>query len=396
MLRSYTILTLHGIAVRVHPSFGILLLWVVFHWGVQSGGGFGHLLFGLVLLFSVFTFVVFHELGHSLMALQYGVRVHDITLLPIGGVSRLDHVPNGARREAMISLAGPAANVALIAALLPWLLAYGSANSFSSVSQYIDLLDDVSVGGLLMSFVFVNVALVVFNLAPVFPLDGGRIFRAVLTAFIGRDRATRTAVAVGQVLAVAIAVIGILAGDFMLPLMALFAIFAAYGEGKAVKLEAALRRLRVGAFALWDMGGIAPDRPLRHAMSGGARDMAVTDGGHVIGMLWQRQVLSDSSGGGSDLTIAEVMDTNLVMVNITDSVYDVQQRMRETGRWAVPVVEDGFYRGIFTTDRFIHVYRYVNGQSRSTQWVDLALSRFAEFRAALTRQSREWWRRGRA
>jgi Zn-dependent protease len=396
MLRSYTILTLHGIAVRVHPSFGILLLWVIFHWGVQSGGGFWHLMFGLVLLFSVFTFVVLHELGHSLMALQYGVRVHDITLLPIGGVSRLDHVPNGARREAMISLAGPAANVALIAALLPWLLIYGAANSYSSVRQYFDLLDDVSVGGLLMSFIFVNFALVVFNLAPVFPLDGGRILRAALTAFIGRDRATRAAVMIGQALAVVIGVIGILAGDFMLPLMALFAIFAAYGEGRAVKLEAALRRLRVGQFALWDSGGIAPDRPLRYAMTGGPRDMAVTDGGHVIGMIWRRQVLSDSSGGGSDVTIGEVMDTNILTVSVNDSVYEVQQFMRETGRWAVPVVEDGFYRGIFTTDRFIHVYRYVNGQRLSTQWVDMALARLTEFRAALTRQSREWWRRGRA
>lgn len=396
MLRSYTILTLHGIAVRVHPSFGILLLWVIFHWGVQSGGGFGHLLFGLILLFSVFTFVVLHELGHSLMALQYGVRVHDITLLPIGGVARLDHVPNGARREAMISLAGPATNVALIAALLPWLFAYGAANSYSSVSQYIDLLDDVSVGGLLMSFVFVNAALVVFNLAPVFPLDGGRVLRAALTAFVGRDRATRMAVMIGQALAVVIGIVGILAGDFMLPLMALFAIFAAYGEGRAVRLEAALRRLRVGQFALWDSGGIAPDRPLRYAMTGGPRDMAVTDGGQVIGMIWRRQVLSDSSGGGSDLTIGEVMDTNLVTVDVNDSVYEVQQLMRETGRWAVPVVEDGFYRGIFTTDRFIHVYRYVNGQNLSTQWVDLVLTRLAEFRASLTRQSREWWRRGRA
>jgi CBS domain-containing protein len=279
---------------------------------------------------------------------------------------------------------------------LPWLLIYGAANSYSSLRQYFDLLDDVSVGGLLMSFIFVNFALVVFNLAPVFPLDGGRILRAALTAFIGRDRATRAAVMIGQALAVIIGIIGILAGDFMLPLMALFAIFAAYGEGRAVKLEAALRRLRVGQFALWDSGGIAPDRPLRYAMTGGPRDMAVTDGGHVIGMIWRRQVLSDSSGGGSDVSIGQVMDTNILTVSVNDSVYEVQQLMRETGRWAVPVVEDGFYRGIFTTDRFIHVYRYVNGQRLSTQWVDMAFARLTEFRAALTRQSREWWRRGRA
>jgi Zn-dependent protease len=394
MLRSFTILSIHGIAVRVHPSFGILLLWVIFHWGIQSGGGVGKLLFGLTLLVTVFAFVVLHELGHSLMAMQYGVRVHDITLLPIGGVARLDHVPNGARREAGVALAGPAVNVAIAALLLPLLLAYGAARSFSSFSDYLHLLNEISFGGMLASLVFVNVALVAFNLAPVFPLDGGRIFRAALSAVVGRDRATRVAVAVGQVLAVIIAIIGIVAGDFVLPLMALFVIFAAYGEGRAVRLEAALRRLQVGQFALWDMGGISPDRPLRYALRGGPRDIAVTDGGHVVGMLWRRQVLTDLAGGASDLSVAEVMDQQVIAVDIGDSVYDVQQRMRETGRWAVPVIEDGYYRGIFTTDRFIHVYRYVNGQQRSTQLFEQLAGRLGELRTSLTRPSRAWWRRG--
>jgi hypothetical protein len=88
------------------------------------------------------------------------------------------------------------------------------------------------------------------------------------------------------------------------------------------------------------------------------------------------------------------MDQHVVAVDISDSVYDVQQRMRETGRWAVPVIEDGFYRGIFTTDRFIHVYRYVNGQHRSTQLFEQAAGRLGELRTALTRPSRAWWRRG--
>jgi Zn-dependent protease len=394
MLRSFTILSIHGIAVRVHPSFGILLLWVIFHWGIQSGGGIGQLLFGLTLLVTVFAFVVLHELGHSLMAMQYGVRVHDITLLPIGGVARLDHVPNGARREAGVALAGPAVNVAITALLLPLLLAYGAAHAFSSMSDYMHLLNETSFGGMLASLIFVNIALVIFNLAPVFPLDGGRIFRAILSAFVGRDRATRVAVAVGQCLAVFIGIVGVMAGDFVLPLMALFVIFAAYGEGRAVKLEAALRRLHVGQFALWDMGGISPDRPLRYALRGGPRDIAVTDGGHVVGMLWRRQVLSDLAGGASELSVADVMDQQVVAVNIGDSVYEVQQRMRETGRWAVPVIEDGYYRGIFTTDRFIHVYRYVNGQHRSTQLFEHVAGRLGELRTALTRPSRTWWRRG--
>lgn len=396
MFRSFTIMTIHGIAIRVHPSFGILLLWVIFRWGMQGGGGFGQLLFGLTLLFMVFAFVVLHELGHSLMALQYGVRVHDITLLPIGGVARLDHVPNKPRWEASVALAGPAVNIAIAALLLPLMLAYGAAHSLGSLADYGALLDDISLGGMLASLILVNFVLIFFNLAPVFPLDGGRIFRACLTHFVGRDQATRVAVAVGQVLAVVIAIAGIMIGDFVLPLMALFVIFAAYGEGRAVRLEAGLRRLNVGQFALWDMGGISPDRQLRTALRGGPRDIAVTDGGHVIGMLWRRSILSEISAGASDTAVGDIMDTDVVTVDVNDSVYDVQQTMRETGRWAVPVVEDGFYRGIFTTDRFIHVYRYVNGQQRSTQLFELAANRLGEVRASLMRQSRMWGRRGRA
>ena len=394
MFRSFTILTIHGIAIRVHPSFGILLLWVIFHWGMSSGGGIERLLFGLTLLFMVFTFVVLHELGHSLMALQYGVRVHDITLLPIGGVARLDHVPNRPRWEASVALAGPAVNIAIAVMLFPLLMVYGAATSRSSLHDYVILLDDVGFGGMLVSLIFVNIALVVFNLAPVFPLDGGRVLRACLTHFSGRDQATRVAVAVGQTLAIVIAIIGISIGDFVLPLMALFVVFAAYGEGRAVRLEAGLRRLNVGQFALWDMGGISPDRPLRNALRGGPRDIVVTDGGQVVGMLWRRQVLSELSAGSHDTLVNQVMDTDVVTADVNDSVYGVQQRMRETGQWAVPIVEDGYYRGIFTTDRFIHVYRYVNGQQRSTQLIDLALNRLADIRASLLRPGRAWWRRG--
>lgn len=396
MLRSYTVLTIHGIAIRVHPTFGILLLWVIFHWGIQSGGGLTGLLFGFTLMMALFLFVVLHELGHSMMAIEYGVRVHDITLLPIGGVVRLDHLPDGGRREAMIALAGPAVNLAIAAALLPVVLAYGASQSFGSLRDYLDELSAVGFGGLLISLFFVNLTLVIFNLVPAFPMDGGRILRASASAFVGRERATRFAVIVGQLLALVIAAIGIYAGDLLLPLMALFVIVAAHGEGRAVRLESALRRLRVGQFALWDKGGIAPDKTLRQAHGGDPKDTAVTDGGLVLGMLWRRQILADLAAGKSDTRVADLMDTLVISVELNDSVYDVQQLMRETGRWAVPVVEEGFYRGIFTTDRFAHVYRYVNGQSSTAKLQHLLAARLAEFRASRTRASREWWRRIRA
>jgi CBS domain-containing protein len=134
-----------------------------------------------------------------------------------------------------------------------------------------------------------------------------------------------------------------------------------------------MRRLRVGQFAVWDRGGLAPGDPLSSALSGGPRDVAVTEHGKVVGMVWRRELLHMLNGGIGNRTVGEMMDREVVAVGIDDSVYDVQQQMQRLNRWAVPVTEDGQYRGIFTSDRFIHVYRYLNAQSpERRRWVEFA------------------------
>jgi Zn-dependent protease len=363
MMRSLTLGRIWGIEIRVHPSFALVLVWAAFQWGINNDGGLAALIYGLVLVAFVFLCVVLHELGHCLMALQYGVRVQDITLLPIGGVARLENATLRPGHEALIALAGPLVNVAILVALFPLLLLFGVLTGNHSVVDYLNYLDDVAPGGLLVYLFFTNVLLVVFNLLPAFPMDGGRVLRAGLSTITSREQATKFAVALGQVLAVLMGIIGLWFGDYLLPLISVFIIVAAYAEGRAVKLESAMRRLRVGQFALWDMGGISAHHPLTYALRGGPRDVVVTDGTKVIGMLWRHQLLPGLNGGAAGKTVAEVMDPNVVTVDVDDSVYDVQQRMHEMNRWAMPVTEAGQYRGIFTADRFVHVYRYLNAQT---------------------------------
>jgi Zn-dependent protease len=362
MMRSWTLGRIWGIDIRVHPSFALVLVWAAFHWGLGDNGGFEAIIYGLILVGFVFLCVVLHELGHSIMAMQYGVRVQDITLLPIGGVARLENATLLPRHEVLIALAGPAVNVAILVALFPLMLLFGVLSGNNSVIDYLNYLDDVAPSGLLVYLFFTNIMLVAFNLLPAFPMDGGRVLRAGLSAFTGREQATRFAVALGQVLAVLLAIVGLWFGDYLLPLVSIFIIVAAYAEGRAVKLESAMRRLRVGQFALWDMGGISANHPLTYALRGGPRDVVVTDGTKVIGMLWRHQLLPGLNGGAGR-TVADVMDRNVVTVDVDDSVFDVQQRMHEMNRWAMPVTEAGHYRGIFTADRFVHVYRYLNAQS---------------------------------
>lgn len=358
MMRSLTLGRIHDISIKVHPTFGLVVLWVFYRWGVN--GNTGSLIFGLILVALVFACVVIHELGHSFMAMQYRIQVHDITLLPVGGMARIEQVPTRPRSEILIALAGPAMNVAIALALLPLLLLFCVVRGVDSPGALVAYLNHVSPGGLLVYLFFTNVMLVLFNMLPAFPMDGGRVLRASLSAAFGRDRGTRIAVWVGQGLAVALGLFGLWLGDYLLPLVSLVVIVVARAEGRTVRLESAMRRLRVGQFALWDMGGISPRQPLTYALRGGPRDLAVTEGGRVIGMVWRHQLLQEMHRGTAGRTVGDVMDRNVVTADVDDSVYDVQQQMNRLHRWAIPITEGGLYRGIFTADRFVHVYRQLS------------------------------------
>jgi len=362
MQSSLTLGRVREIEVKLHPTFGLVVLYVFFNWGSEAAGlgAIAAIAFGLVLITLVFGCVLLHELGHSFMAMHYGIRVHDVTLSVIGGVARIEHFPAKPRTEALIALAGPAVNLAIIVALFPLVLLYGVVQGFDSPRDYIDRIFSISPGGLLLALFYANTLIMLFNLLPAFPMDGGRVLRAGLSAIVGRETGTRTAVLVAQALAVLMAIVSLIwLHSLTAALIALFVVIMAQAEGRVVRLEAAMRRLRVGQYALWDMGGIPPHQPLTYALRGGPRDVAVTDGGQVVGMLWRHQVLNALQGGGAGVRVADVMDPEVVTANVDESVYDVQQRMNRLNCWAIPVVEDGQYRGIFTADRFVHVYHQI-------------------------------------
>ena len=361
MGRSLVIGRVRGIDIKVHPTFLLVLPWVALNWGYLGGYGVAGAGFGLVLVLILFAFVVLHELGHSLLALHYGVGVRDITLLPIGGVARIEQLPVDPWREIAIALAGPAVNFVIALLFFPPVLLIASAQGVSNPLELLPLLTDVTPLSFIIYLFFTNVMLVLFNLLPAFPMDGGRVLRAFLTFFAGRLTATRLAVALGQVLGLALAILALFARSPSLLLVAIFVVIAATTEGTAIRVEDTMRKLRVGQFILWDMGGVGEHHPLPYALRGGPRDVAVVSAdGRVLGMLWRHEVMQALNGGASRYrTVRELMDAGAIIADVDDTVYDVQQRMIAAGRWAVPVTENGLYRGIFTSDRFWHVYRYV-------------------------------------
>ena len=359
MLRSFRLGKIRGIDVNIHPTFGLVFVWALVQWGLSPNGGVTPFLLGCVFVVLVFFSVLLHELGHCAMALQYGTRVLDITLWPIGGVARIEQMPVHPRGEVLISLAGPAINLAIFVAILPVLLFIAVVGGGDAVLSEGYFLDGILPIQLLTYLAIVNIVIMLFNLLPAFPMDGGRVLRAVLATPLGRERATSVAVGVGISFAVVMLAIGLWQRQLGLIIFAVFVMLAAHAEGRTVRVESAMRRLRVGQFALWDMGGVAPHHPLTFALRGGPRDLVVTDNGEVIGMLWRSQLLEGLNGGIAGRTIGDIMDTSVYIADVDDSVYEVQQQMIRRNRWAVPVTEGGQYRGIFTAERFVHLYRQI-------------------------------------
>jgi Zn-dependent protease/CBS domain-containing protein len=372
VFRSISLGKLAGIDIRIHSTLVFGALWIVYEYGISGHGGVVGAVYGLLLLLLVMGCVVLHELGHSFMAREYGSTIRDITIYPLGGAAYIERMPSDPRAEAAVTIAGPLVNVAIAASIFPVVVAAGLISGQSSVADFLNETAEPSLVGLLVSIFLFNLVNVVFNLIPAFPMDGGRLVRAGLTTVLGRVRATNVAVIFGYSIATVMIVVGIWLFQPTLPFIGLFVMYLAYSEGKGVRIEAMMRRMHVGQFVLWDGGGVAPDEVLKMALVGGTRDVVVTSDLHVVGMLWRNDILRALRQGAADRPVADIMDRNPFSAQISTSVHDVHELMEETNRWAVPVVEGEHYRGIFTADRLMHVYKLVNDQTslrRRLVWI---------------------------
>ncbi|MGH9356401.1 MAG: site-2 protease family protein, partial [Terriglobia bacterium] len=204
---SWKIGKLAGINVYMHATFLLLIAFILFvSWA--DGRNLTATLRGVLFVLAVFACVVLHELGHALTARKYGVRTRDIILLPIGGVARLERMPEKPREELWVALAGPAVNVVIGAVLLAPLIAAGVH------PQWINF--QWSGGNFVENLMVANVWLVGFNLLPAFPMDGGRVLRALLATRMEYTQATQVAARVGQAMALIFGFAGLFYDPFLL------------------------------------------------------------------------------------------------------------------------------------------------------------------------------------
>lgn len=226
---SFKVANVSGIEVRIHVTFFLIL--VFYWWLYYSVGGLSAASAGLIFVLLLFLCVLLHEFGHAFAARAFGIRTPDITLLPIGGVARLERKPTTPYQELIIAVAGPAVNVVIALLLLPFVLLN---------SENWDLLAfDRVEGGMAGKLLAMNLLLVGFNMIPAFPMDGGRVLRALLASFVKESRATLIAARVGQVIAVLFGIAGFLCN----PMLLIIALFVFSGAQQ----ELAYSRFREGA-----------------------------------------------------------------------------------------------------------------------------------------------------
>jgi stage IV sporulation protein FB len=351
---------IRGIDLRVHATFALILVWAAYYWGFHRDTGLQGAAFGLVATLLLFTCVTLHELGHSLMAQHYGIEIEDITLLPIGGVARLE-IPDNPKQELWIAVAGPAVNVVIVAVLI----AAGAvleATSIVTPSNQLESMRQAEWGGLLPYLTLANVWLILFNILPAFPMDGGRILRALLATRLGYRRGTEIAVTIGQGMALLFGLVGFITGDFFLLLIAAFVWIGAAAEGEQGVARTVLRRVKVGnamtrrPHVLSSSDSVT--RAVHLTMSTSQADFPVVDGyGRLVGLLTANDLLA-AVRDRPTATVESLMRRDVPKLSGDESLADAQQRLIESNLPALPVVDDqGRLAGLLTLADVGEAYR---------------------------------------
>src|SRR5918998_1583985 len=354
---SFRVARVAGIDIKVHVTFVLIVALGALQWSGRNG--LSGALFGALLILMLFVCVTLHELGHSLVAQRFDIPVRSIVLFPLGGIAFLERNPTKPLHELLIAIAGPLVNVVLAAAL------YGALGGLSSVAPLTEQglvqgsTSDPSLGTFLRWLLQANVSLVLFNLIPAFPLDGGRVFRAALWFALSFARATAIAVTVGQLFALGFGVLGVISGNFLLVLVAVFIFFGAGQENAEAQARTMLMTQRVGdaynKHALTLAVGDRVGRVIDYILTSYQPDFAVLQGSRLRGVVSREDVLralaaAADEGAVQDMNVTTIMRRDVVGVDAGATLDDVRQVMGERGARLVAVHDGAPYLGLLGID----------------------------------------------
>lgn len=344
MKGSWRIGRLLGVDVYLHWTFFLLIGWILFSY-VNAGAGWAAAWMGVGFIIALFGCVVLHELGHATAARYFGVPTKDITILPIGGVARLTRIPEKPFQEFVIAVAGPLVNV-VIATVLAVVIAgvVGIGNLWFG---------GVLSGRFLQNLMWANIALVVFNLIPAFPMDGGRMLRAGLATFMAYPTATRIAAGIGQFMAILFAVAGLF-GNPMLLFIAFFIYLGAASEAQMAEVRSLLRGIPVREAMMTRFSSLTPSDSLhdaaRELLAGMQQDFPVLDQGQYVGMLRRSDLARGLEESTGHLRVVDAMNRDCPTVDEFDLLERVMMEMQQGSCAVLPVVRNGELIGLIDAE----------------------------------------------
>ena len=341
-----------GIDVFMHVTFLLLVGWVgLMHW--RQGQSLAAAVLGIIFILAVFLCVVLHEFGHALTAKRYGIRTRDIILLPIGGVARLEKLPTNPLHELWVASAGPAVNVVIAVSLFIWL-------KITATFEPLQMLT-LTTGPFLERIMAVNLFLVAFNLIPAFPMDGGRVLRAVLATRMEYSRATQIAAFVGQGFAVFFGFVGL----FFNPLLLFIAFFVWIGaaqEASLAQMQSAIGGIPVQQAMLTDFKTLHKSDSLKRAvdltLAGSQKDFPVVDNGRIEGILTQTDLLKALSARDQHQTVTSAMQKSFVTVESLDMLETAFAKLKDCNCHTLPVTLNGKLVGLMTMDNLGEYMRF--------------------------------------
>lgn len=360
---SLKLIKVKGIDIKVHLTFVLILIWAAYRWSVNTGEGVQGAIFGIVATLLLFLSVTLHELSHSFQALKYGVKVRDITLMPMGGLAQMESIPEDPHKELRIALAGPLVNFG-IAALLIGVGVLLDVRALISLEELQASLGSVSWSGLLAYLTYANLILGLFNLIPAFPMDGGRILRALLAKKMDHAKATKIAAQVGQGFALLMGLWGFMSGSWTLVLIAVFVWMGAGQESQGAQVKHTLGGTTVGQAMTRSPHTLRVNDSLSKAveltLSTSQSDFPVLEWGsnRVAGLIGEVDLLRGLQSLGENAAAREAMRTNINFVSRDEPLHAAQQKMLTGRTRALPVLNaEGELIGLLTADDINEAYR---------------------------------------
>ena len=325
-----------GIKVSVHWSFLLIIAWVVYV-DIQQGLTLNQILYSILFVLFIFLCVVIHELSHSLTARKYGISTRSITLLPIGGVADLEKMPEDPKEEFTVSIAGPISNLAI--ALILWIVLTISGNFDLQGEDF----RAINKSNFLIVLTFANLMLATFNLLPVFPMDGGRVLRALLAIRLPREKATYIAMNIGKFLAVGLGLLGLYINPFLI-IIAIFIFIGAQREYDMIRYTSVLTGYLVRDNLINEFTPLHPYESIQRAvdilLSTPEERFVVTEDKMVKGILTRNDIIEGLMNYDKDQEIALIMNKDVTVFSEDTPLEIAYEKMRNKQITMAPVVDD--------------------------------------------------------